>query len=178
MENKEEEKSLIEKTNEKVEKKIEELINSGIRHDNVDYLYKLVDIHKDLKNEEYWKLKGENMMYRDNGNYGNYGGYGREQYGTYGGGRRRDSRGRYMEDGRSSYGRRYRGEDMLDDMTENYGAYMGNHENGRYGSPETTEALEYMLQSAEDFFKHIQNEAKSPEEIELVKRTARRISEM
>ena len=43
---------------EKVEKKISELITTnGIKKDNVDYIYKLVDIHKDLKNENYWKVK-------------------------------------------------------------------------------------------------------------------------
>jgi len=45
---------------EKVETKIDELIKThGIKKENVDYLYKLVDIHKDLKNEEYWKVKEE-----------------------------------------------------------------------------------------------------------------------
>jgi len=45
---------------EKVESKITELINTeGIKRENVDYLYKLVDIHKDLKNEKYWKVKEE-----------------------------------------------------------------------------------------------------------------------
>ena len=31
--------------------------NEGVKPDNVEYLYKLVDIHKDLKNEDYWKVK-------------------------------------------------------------------------------------------------------------------------
>lgn len=44
---------------EKVEKQIAEVINDGVKRENVEYLYKLVDIHKDLKNEEYWKKKGE-----------------------------------------------------------------------------------------------------------------------
>ena len=45
---------------EKVEEKINELINTeGVKRENVDYLYKLVDIHKDLKNENYWKVKEE-----------------------------------------------------------------------------------------------------------------------
>lgn len=45
---------------EKVESKIKELLDAeGIKKDNVDYLYKLVDIHKDLKNENYWKIKEE-----------------------------------------------------------------------------------------------------------------------
>ena len=45
---------------EKVESKITELVNTeGVKRENVDYLYKLVDIHKDLKNENYWKVKEE-----------------------------------------------------------------------------------------------------------------------
>ena len=44
----------------KVEDKINELINTeGVKKDNIDYLYKLVDIHKDLKNENYWNKKEE-----------------------------------------------------------------------------------------------------------------------
>ena len=44
---------------EKVEKQIEETSKEGVKRENVEYLYKLVDIHKDLKNEEYWEKKGE-----------------------------------------------------------------------------------------------------------------------
>lgn len=45
---------------EKVETRIAELVNKeGVRKDNIDYLYKLVDIHKDLKNEKYWEIKEE-----------------------------------------------------------------------------------------------------------------------
>ena len=43
----------------KVESKIDEYANGEINRDNIDYLYKLVDIHKDLKNEKYWKVKEE-----------------------------------------------------------------------------------------------------------------------
>lgn len=55
-----EEKAMNENVLEKVESKISELVNTeGVKRENVDYLYKLVDIHKDLKNEEYWKVKEE-----------------------------------------------------------------------------------------------------------------------
>jgi len=44
----------------KVEEKIKELVDTeGVKKDNVDYLYKLIDIHKDIKNENYWKIKEE-----------------------------------------------------------------------------------------------------------------------
>lgn len=56
----ENEKPMQENMLEKVEAKINQLITTdGVKKDNIDYLYKLVDIHKDLKNEDYWKIKEE-----------------------------------------------------------------------------------------------------------------------
>ena len=103
------------------------------------------------------------MMYRD--------------YDNYGGGRSRDSRGRYME---SSYGRRgrgrYRGYDYIDDMSRNYGDYTDGRET--YGNDhETEKSFDKMLQSLEDFTYLLMQEADSPEKIEKVKMTARKISE-
>lgn len=65
MEEKEEDKKPMQDTMlEKLENKISQIINTeGVKKDNVDYLYKLVDIHKDLKNENYWKIKEE--IYND-----------------------------------------------------------------------------------------------------------------
>lgn len=52
--------------NEKVKEEVEKIINSiteeGIQTSNIDYLYKLIDIHKDLANEEYWQKKKEVMQ--------------------------------------------------------------------------------------------------------------------
>lgn len=164
----------IDKLCEQIDKKLEELVKQGVQQTNVDYIGKLIDLKKDIAKIE--KMEGEDNMYRD------YDNYGRDSYGTYdrmyAGGRSRDSRGRFMEDGRGSYGRRYRGHDMIDDMSENYGTYMEGNASGRYGNPETTKSLQYMLQSAEDFFKHLKGEATSQEEVEMIKKSARRISEM
>lgn len=44
---------------EKVEEQIDAIKAEGVNKENVDYLFKLVDIHKDLKNEKYWKIKEE-----------------------------------------------------------------------------------------------------------------------
>lgn len=54
-----EEKSLTEKVKSLVETKIEKLMETGIQVGNIDYFYKLIDIHKDIENEEYWKIKKE-----------------------------------------------------------------------------------------------------------------------
>ena len=155
------------KTKSEVEKIIKQIVENGLQTANVELLYKLIDIHKDIENEKYWKEKEEKMMYRD--------------YDNYGGGRSRDSRGRYME----SYGRRgvpgtgrgrYRGYDMIEEMGEHYGNYSEGRDT--YGNDrETEKSFDKMLQSLEDFTYLIMQEADSQDKIEKVRRTARKISE-
>ena len=162
------ETNVLDKTKEEVEKLIKQITESGLQVANVELLYKLIDIHKDIENEEYWKKKEENMMYRD--------------YDNYSGGRSRDSRGRYMD----SYGRRgvpgtgrgrYRGYDMIEEMSEHYGDYSEGRDN--YGNDrETEKSFDKMLQSLEDFTYLIMQEADSQDKIEKVRKTARKISEM
>lgn len=53
------EKTITEKVKSLVESKIEKLMETGIQVGNIDYFYKLIDIHKDIENEEYWKIKKE-----------------------------------------------------------------------------------------------------------------------
>lgn len=53
------EKPITEKIKSMVEGKIEKLMETGIQVGNIDYFYKLVDIHKDIENEEYWRVKKE-----------------------------------------------------------------------------------------------------------------------
>ena len=161
------------KTKSEVERIIKQITENGLQTANVELLYKLIDIHKDIKNEDYWKEKEENMMYR-----------GRDYFmdDSYNGGRSRDSRGRYMD---GSYGRRgvpgtgrgrYRGYDMIEEMGEHYGDYSEGRDT--YGNDhETEKSFDKMLQSLEDFTYLIMQEADSPDKIEKVKRTARKISE-
>lgn len=170
-----------EETIKQVENSIKEITDSGLTPSNLDNLGKLVDIHKDLKNEEYWKTKEEYYM-----RYGNYdrGSYGRDEYGEgYGnyGRRSRDSRGRYTEGG--SYGRRYRGHDMLDEMYGTYEEYNEGREeygrSGNYGAKEDTiKSLENMMMATYDFICMLKEEAQTPEEMEIIKKYARKISEL
>ena len=44
-----------------VSKQIKEISKDGIKPTNIDMLGRLVDIHKDLANEEYWENKKEVM---------------------------------------------------------------------------------------------------------------------
>lgn len=170
MENKEQE--WCEKTLSEVEKQVEIINKEGIQPSTIDYLGKLIDIHKDLSNEKYWKEKIQ-MRYR-------YGNYGEDSYGR----RRRDSRGRYTEGG---YGRRgygaYSGEEALEEMFQGYGEYSENreqyNESGSYGAKEDTkQSLKQMLKSTEDFMGMLMEEASSQEEIQMIKKTAKKISEM
>lgn len=166
-ENKETKEDVLIKTKSEVERIIKQITEEGLQTANVELLYKLIDIHKDIENEKYWKEKEENMMYRD--------------YDNYSGGRSRDSRGRYMD----SYGRRgvpgtgrgrYRGYDYIDEMGEHYGNYSEGRDT--YGNDhETEKSFDKMLQSLEDFTYLIMQEADSPDKVEKVKRTARKISE-
>lgn len=72
---------------------------------------------------------------------------------------------------------RYRGEDHIDDMYSNYQNYSEGRDN--YGADqETLKSLEKMLQSTKDFMRMLTREAKSEEEVEMIRETAREISEM
>lgn len=160
-------KETIKKMCEQIEKKLEALTKEGIQQNNVDYIGKLIDIKKDIKEME------ESEMYN------NYGNYGRDYYDNYSGGRMRDSQGRFMEGNYNNrYGRRYRGDDTIDEMAMHYGNYMENRENGRYGSPEMNKALDYMLASVEEFMGMLKNDASSQEEVEKIRKTAEKISRM
>ena len=172
-EEKKQETNVIDKAKEEVEKLIKQITESGLQVANVELLYKLIDIHKDMANEEYLKEKEEESMYR-----------GRDYFmdDSYNGGRSRDSRGRYMD---GSYGRRgvpgtgkgrYRGYDMIEEMGEHYGDYSEGRDN--YGNDrETEKSFDKMLQSLEDFTYLIMQEADSQDKIEKVRKTARKISE-
>ena len=52
-------KTILEKAKEIVESKLEKLMETGIQVSNIDYFYKLIDIHKDIENEDYWRIKKE-----------------------------------------------------------------------------------------------------------------------
>ena len=181
----EEKKQIMEKTKQETEKVIEGILDQGINEGSLDYLYKVVDIHKDIANEEYWKMKEEKLMrYRDSYNdysdsgYGNYsesmGNYGRR--GVPGTGRYRE--GSYGRRGVPGSGRgRYRGEEMMDEMMYHYGNYSEGKES--YGADnETMKSFEYMLKSFKDYYKHLKQEASSQQEVQMLEKVAREISEM
>lgn len=166
---------------EHTEKKINDILTQGIQAGNVDMLYKLVDIHKDVYNEDYWEMMKEENEMRYSRGYGEGGNYGRGSYNegrSYGArGRSRDSRGRYKESGR---GGRYRGHEMIDEMYEGYSGYSeGKNRYGEtYSGPETMEPLEAMLESVVDFMEMLKRDASSQEEVDMIKHYSRMIAEM
>ena len=171
-EEKKQETNVIEKVTEEVDKSITRIMQQGVQTNNVDFLYKMIDIKKDIAEI---KKEEQEMMY---GNYGRYDDM------NYSGGRRRDSRGRYMEGG--SYGRRgvpgtgrgrYSGEEMMEDMMYHYGNYNEGRE--QYGADEETmKSFKYMLKSFKDYYKHLKDEASSQQEVKMLEDVAREISEM
>jgi len=140
---------------EKLERKTEESINKileeGITTNNLDHLYKLTKINHIVKEDK-------NMNY---GNYGNY--YGRDEYETYDGygARRRDSRGRYMARG---YDMKYRGEEEMDRVANEYGRYMESRERYGAGDQETDKSFHYMVKALEDFIMVLKEEAETPQQ--------------
>ena len=174
-----EEKETLKKLKKEVEEKIEKTLENGIDENNIVYIYRLIDIHKDIENEDYWKKKEEKIMY---GNYGeDYSAYGRR--GVPGTGRGRYSEGSYGRRGVPGTGRgRYRGEDMIEDMHESYNDYTDNKEEygrGNYGAKEDTiKSLDYMLKSVVQFMQMLEEDATSEEEMQLIKKYSRKISEM
>lgn len=167
MEQKAEEKKTMEQLKEKVEEHINKFVEQGIQTSNIDFVYKLVDIHKDLANEKYWKMKEENYM--------NYRGYG-EDYG------RRGRYGNYGRRGVKGTGRgRYRGEDAMMEMQENYDEYNEAYDEmnrGNYG------AEGGMVKSVEGIMKNITEiveelaEADVPEVMHIIQKYTKKMSEM
>lgn len=160
-----------------VEEQIEGVLGDGINMSNLDALGKLVDIHKDMSNIKYWKVKEDAIM-RGRSRYGNH--YDEEEYGrgSYGRGRSRDSRGRYTRRGGRE---RYNGAHPIDEMMECYEYYNDAAEEmdrGNYG------AANEMVKSVEGIMKNICEiveelaEADTPEVMEVIRKYSRKISEI
>ena len=144
-----------EKLIEKVKEKIQHIIDEDINTNNLEHLYKLIDIYKDAK-------EVKDMNY---GNYGarrpgydSYGNYGRDMYGNY---------------GRRGYDMKYRGDEELDRMAGEYGRYMESR--NRYGaSEETDKSFHYMVKALEDFINVLHEESQTPQQHQMLNETLQR----
>ncbi len=160
----------IEKLKNQVEQLIDCITQEDIQVNNVDLLGKLVDIHKDLSNENYWKVKEEvyDMRYRDYEDYG--------RRGVPGTGRR------YGRRGVKGTGRgRYRGEDYMDEMREHYDNYNDASEEmykGNYGAEgEMIKSVEGIMRNVYGIVEEL-SEADTPEVMRIIKRYTKKIDEM
>ena len=138
---------MIDKLIETTEKAITNILNEGIQTNNLEHLYKLVDIHKDAKEEE-------SMNYGNYGRYGNYNAGG--NYGNY-----NEYNEGYNARGRDS---KYRGYSHLDRMYNEYGNY--NYGREKYGAndQETDKSFHYMVKALEDFIKVLEEEAETQQQ--------------
>lgn len=160
-----------EKVKKQVEEKINTIIEEGVENDNLDMLYKLVDIHKDIENESYWKSKKEVMEMR-------YNDYGRR--GVPGTGRR--YRGEYGRRGVAGTGRgRYRGEDAMEEMQEHYNDYNEASQEayrGNYGAENAmVKSVEGIMCSVYEIVEELA-ETDNPEVMHIIQKYAKKIQEM
>ena len=173
-----EEKKGLNKLKENLDKEIEKITQEGVKRENTDYLYRLVDIRKDLGEIEREEM---NMRYSEYGE-GSMSGYG---YGEGSFGRRGvpgTGRGRYSE---GSYGRRgvkgtgrgrYRGEEMMDEMMYHYGNYS---EGSSYGAEgQAMESLSNLMESAFEYFKELKENANSQDEIKMMEHYFKKMSQL
>ena len=172
-EKKKEKQPITEKIKEEAEKFLRTSLSNGIQPANVDSLFKAVDMYKDAVGIE----KSENKEEENDMRYRNYndGGYGDGSYGR----RARDSRGRYMARG---YDAKYRGEDVIDEMYQNYQGYTYGREQygrGNYGAEEDTmKSLKFMMESVAEFVAMLKKEAGSQEEYEIINKYIKKLSDM
>lgn len=162
---------LNKKLKEEIHKLKEQISEEGIEaNNNLEYLYKLVDIEKDICEIEEDK---DSMRYND------YGRYGRDEYGIQG------------NFGRDEYGRRgnyrargnYRGNDYMDSMYNEYNRYEEGREQynrgGNYNAKEDSiKSLEYMMESTVDLVKMLYENAQSQEEVNIIKKHIKKMSDM
>lgn len=145
------EEKLIEKT----KSSINQILEGDISPNNIEYLYKLSKINHMAKEgvdkNMYGNYMGRNPGYDSygRGSYGNYG-----NYGEYGRG------GNYGARGRDS---RYRGDDYMDRMSNEYGRYMESRE--RYGAGEETDkAFHFMTKALGEYVEFLFEEAQTPQQ--------------
>ena len=172
------EQNTMQSLKELVETELKDMLSVGIQEDNIDNIGKLVDIHKDIENEEYWKEKEEvyHMRYYDENRYGD------DRYGDdYRMDRSYGRRGRPMNAPRDSRGR-YKGpEEKMHEIMEHYGEYSAASDaasRGNYGAEEDSmKSLDSMLKCVTIFMDMLEENASSQEEAQMIKKYRKRLSE-
>lgn len=153
------EQKLLEKVNEKIQHIIDEDINTN----NLEHLYKLSKIKHMMKEDESMNYGNYGARRPGYDSYGNYGNYGAGSYGEYG-------RGSYGARGRDM---RYRGDEHLDRISGEYGRYQESRQ--RYGAGEETDkSFHYMIKALEDFIMVLHEEADTQQQKQMLNETLQR----
>lgn len=148
----------IEKLCNVIEEELHKIAEKGLNTGNLDTAYKLIDMYKDLKNTEYWDIKGEYYMEMLGGGHSEYDGYSER-------GRKRDSMGRYSREGgmNNSYGnnsyserrgmysnRGYSRNNMGYSGNDRYDEYMDSKQSYR-SSGNSPECKQRLMDTLEDY---------------------------
>ena len=156
-ENKSNELEKMKNLKNQVQKEIENITEQGIPIHDVDILGKLVDIHKDIANEEYWEKKESELEMR----YSDYEDYGRR--------------------GVPGTGRRYRGEDRIDEIREHYLDYNDAYEDmnrGNYGAEnDMLRSIDGIMENLCEIVDELADEG-NPEVMRIIKKHVKKIDEM
>lgn len=152
----------MEETIKSLEKYIESCGKVELDSVDVDYLFKVTDIYKDLK-----EVENMNNGREYNRGYGDYNDYGRE----------------YNEYSRRGVDSKYRASSYMDGMRGSYEAYEEDRNeyntNGNYGAKEDgLKDLDAMLHYNHKLIKYIKETATSPEEKEIVKKHFNKAKEL
>lgn len=135
-----------------VEPSIEKIQKEGLNTNNLELLYKLTKIR--------------HLAKEDKEMYGNYEGR-RPGYDTYGYDSYNRSYNNYNARGRDM---RYRGDEHLERMRDEYGRYQESR--SRYGAGEETDkSYHYMLEAVKDFIRVLYEEADTPQQKEMLRQT-------
>lgn len=140
---------------EMIETELKDILRIGIQEDNIDNLGKLIDIHKDLENEEYWDYKKSKHSY---------------------------SQDKKMNLADKKSGMHKNLEEKVCEMMEHcehYSEATKAVSKGDYEAKEISmKSLKYMLESACQFIDMLAREANSQEEMQLIRMYTRKIGRM
>lgn len=146
---------------EKSEEVINRILDEGLTTNNLETVYKLTKIRhmaKEDKDMNYGNYGGRRPGYDTYGEYNNYGNYGNYGRGNYG------ARGRDMK---------YRGDDYMERMSNEYGRYMESRE--RYGAGEESDkAFHFMAKALGEYLDFLHEEADTPQKKQMLNETLQR----
>lgn len=163
-----------------IEQELDKIAEKGLTTSNLETVYKLVDMYKDLKNTEYWDQKGEYYEYVLSEMQGGYShdGYAMDEDEYSMRGRKRDRMGRYsrndgmMHDDRMRRGGR-RDYFMNAGRDTMYDRYMDSKMS--YRSDKSMDSKQKLMDSLEDYMddftekiKEMSRDADTAEERELI----------